>query len=178
MLSLFLLLGGGTCLPVNDGTAVCMCALHATSLAHAGAGRWGDGGGRTPLWGDGGGANAALARVLAARQGQGGRGFAAAAAAMGINWQSKMLACIARGSLPTISENQVSSYVLRASRSLENRIFFADSQASLCSLGVPSAEQEMKRDALKILRTLGEYMGLVNVEHRDKCQYFHGHLCV
>ena len=68
MLSLFLLLGGGTCLPVNDGTAVCMCALHATSLAHAGAGRWGDGGG----------ANAALARVLAARQGQGGRGFGGA----------------------------------------------------------------------------------------------------
>ena len=97
---------------------------------------------------------------------------AAAAAAMGINWQSKMLACIARGSLPTTSENQVSSYVLRASKSLEDRIFFADSQASLCSLGVPSAEQEMKRDALKILRTLGEYMGLVNVEHRDKCQYF------
>ena len=45
-----------------------MCALHATSLAHAGAGRWGDGGG----------ANAALARVLAARQGQGGRGFGGA----------------------------------------------------------------------------------------------------
>ena len=57
----------------------------------------------------------------------------------------------------------------------KNPVIFPDSQAALCALRVPSGATE-KRDALRILKTLGEYMGFHcgDDHHQGKFRYFEG----
>ena len=99
---------------------------------------------------------------------------AAEAAAMGINWRSKMLDRIANANLPTVPLKDV-PHSITAQRTVwgVNSVIFPDTPLTLRALCVPPSE---KREALRILRTLGEFMGLGpgGDEHEGKFKFYEG----
>jgi hypothetical protein len=111
---------------------------------------------------------AALRSVAAAAAAQ-----AAEAAAMGINWRSKMLERIANADadLPTVPWPKVPGSITTQCKDWGNPVIFADTPPTLLALRVPLGS---KLEAVRILKTLGEYMGLGRVgdEHKGKFKFF------
>ena len=100
---------------------------------------------------------------------------AAEAAAMGINWRSKMLDRIANADadLPTVPWPKVPGSITSQCKDWGNPVIFADTPPTLLALRVPLGSKE-KLEAVRILKTLGEYMGLGRVgdEHKGKFKFF------
>ena len=92
-----------------------------------------------------------------------------------IDWQAEMLKCIAEGKLPKTAKNLIPYSIMRstAKMGMKDPIIFAATPQALGSLGVPSTLPD-RRAALQILRTLGEYICLVDPAHVHKFQYHPG----
>jgi hypothetical protein len=92
-----------------------------------------------------------------------------------IDWQAEMLKCIAEGKLPKTAKNLIPYSIVRstAKMGMKDPIIFAATPQALGSLGVPSTLPD-RRAALQILRTLGEYICLVDPAHVHKFQYHPG----